>query len=218
LSWLDLGSRLDDLGHVDAWAILLVVGLLAFLENAALVGLVVPGEAAVLVGGALAQRGAVDVVPLWVVVFIGAVAGDSVGYTIGKRLMPWLATTRAVRFVGAERLQAATHYMHRRGPKAVFFGRFVALVRTLVPLLAGASRMSYRRFLTWNAAGAFIWSLAHVAAGYAAGASWRRLESTLSGVGLIVALVVGVVVVKQLRGDRLSRRTCLHCATEDVAA
>ena len=101
--------------------------------------------------------------------------------------------------------------MHRRGPRAVFFGRFVAIVRTVVPLIAGASRMRYRTFLAWNAAGALIWSLAHVAAGYAAGASWKRLESTLSTVGLVVALLVGFVIVRQVRGDRASRRICPEC-------
>ena len=90
--------------------ILLVVGELALLDNAALFGLVVPGEAAVLVGGALAQRGAVDVVALWLAVFVGAVVGDSLGYTIGKHLMPRVAaSSRRIRFLGVGRIQTATH-------------------------------------------------------------------------------------------------------------
>jgi membrane-associated protein len=217
MSWLDLGARIDDLEQVDPWVILLVVGGLALLENAALVGLFVPGEAAVLVGGALAQRGAVGVIPLWCAVFVGAVAGDSVGYTVGKRLMPRLAASRAMSVLGADRVEAATHYMHRRGPRAVFFGRFVAIVRTVIPLLAGASRMPYRTFLAWNAAGASIWALAHVGAGYAAGASWQRLESTLSTVGLAVAAIVAVLVVRQVRRDRDSRTTCHDCAADRAA-
>ena len=87
--------------------------------------------------------------------------------------------------------------MHRRGPRGVFFGRVVAIVRTVVPLIGGASRMRCRTLLAWNAAGALIWSLAHVAAGYGDGPSWKRLESTLSTVALVGALLVGFVIVGQ---------------------
>ena len=215
MTWLDVSNWLDNLARQDVWTILGIVGGLAFLENSAFVGLIVPGEAVVLVGGALAQRGAVGVVPLSLVVFAGAVAGDSVGYTVGRRLMPRLVGSRAMGRLGAARLRTATHYMHRRGSRAVFFGRFVALVRTIVPLLAGASRMSYRRFLFWNAAGALVWTLAHVSAGYAAGASWNQLESSISRVGLVGAVVVSAVIVRQVRRDRASNRGCPECALDE---
>jgi len=218
VTWLDISNWLDELTHQDAWVILGIVGGLALLENSAFVGLIVPGEAVVLVGGALAQRGAVGVVPLSLVVFVGAVAGDSVGYTVGRRPMPRLVGLRSMRRLGAARVRTATHYMHRRGSRAVFFRRFVALVRTIVPLLAGASRMPYRTFLFWNAAGALVWTLAHVSAGYAAGASWKQLESSISRVGLVGAVVVSAVIVRQVRRDRVSQRACPECALDEPMA
>jgi membrane protein DedA with SNARE-associated domain len=216
VNWLDVSNWLDELTHQDAWVILGIVGGLALLENSAFIGLIVPGEAVVLVGGALAQRGAVGVVPLSIVVFVGAVAGDSVGYTVGRRLMPRLVGSRAMR-LGA-RVRTATHYMHQRGSRAVFFGRFVALVRTIVPVLAGASRMPYRTFLFWNAAGALVWTLVHVSAGYAAGASWKHLESNISRGGLVVAVVVSAVVIRQVRRDRAAQRACPACALDEPMA
>jgi membrane-associated protein len=143
MSWFDIGAWLDGLGHLDPAVIYLVIGGLALLESAALVGLFVPGETAVLLGGVLAHEGSVNVVAMIAVVAIGAVIGDSISYEIGRRAGPWLAGSRLGRLLGEERLDAGRRYLQRRGAKAVFLGRFVAVVRTGVPLLAGVSRMRY---------------------------------------------------------------------------
>ena len=197
MSLVDVSSWFDELEKGDPTVILLVIGSLAMLENAAFVGVLVPGEASVLLGGALAAAGAVDVVPLMVVVAVAATVGDSIGYTLGRRLGPRLDGSRVERLIGRDRLAATRSYMQRRGARAVFFGRFVAVVRTAVPFLAGVSRMPYRTFLAWNAVGAVIWSVVHVGVGAAVGASLGQAESTISAMSVVLVVVVAAVFVHQ---------------------
>ncbi|MFI6659980.1 DedA family protein [Streptomyces sp. NPDC050523] len=177
-----------------------VVGLV-FAEDALFFGFVLPGETAVIVGGALARRGTVDLVWLTVAVVLAAIAGDGVGYEIGRHLGPPLLRTRPLRR-RAERVDKARDLLRRRGPAAVFVGRFVALLRSLVPALAGASSMTYRRFLLYNALGGLIWGVGNVAVGYAAGAAFQRVEGV---VGKTVALVSAALVVVGLIVWRVRR-------------
>ncbi|MGY6019702.1 DedA family protein [Streptomyces spinosirectus] len=177
-----------------------VVGLV-FAEDALFFGFVLPGETAVIVGGVLARRGTVDLVWLTVAVVLAAIAGDSVGYEIGRHLGPPLLRTRPLRR-RAERVDKARDLLRRRGPAAVFVGRFLALLRSLVPALAGASSMAYRRFLLYNALGGLIWGVGNIAVGYAAGAAFQRVEGV---VGRTVALVSAALVVVGLIVWRVRR-------------
>jgi membrane protein DedA with SNARE-associated domain len=107
-----------------------------------------PGETAVIIGGVLAaRRGTVDLAWLTLAVVVAAVAGDSIGYEIGRRLGPPPLGSRSLLRRRAERVDRGRALLRRRGPAAVFVGRFVGLFRSLVPVLAGAARMPYRRFL-----------------------------------------------------------------------
>jgi len=199
---LDLSGWLDGLGGLHPAVILLVIGVLALLESAAFVGLFVPGETAVLLGGALAQQGHVNVAAMVVVVAVGAAIGDSVSYEIGRHSGSWLAGSKLGRLLGEQRLEAAADYLRRRGAKAVFFGRFIAIVRTGVPLLAGVARMRYREFFFWNVAGAALWALTHVTIGYVAGASLHRFESVVNAVGTAALVLVVVAAFVAWRRGR----------------
>jgi membrane protein DedA with SNARE-associated domain len=221
VSLVDVSSWFDELEKGDPTVILLVIGSLALLENAAFVGVLVPGEASVLLGGALAATGAVDIVALGAVVAVAATVGDSIGYSLGRTLGPRLDGSRVERLIGRHRLAAARTYMHDRGARAVFFGRFVAVVRTAVPFLAGAGRMPYRSFLAWNAIGALIWSVVHVGVGAAVGASLERAESTMSAMSVVLVVVVAAVIVRQ-RHRRIPARAPRFATTardrDDVEA
>ncbi|MFG2791045.1 DedA family protein [Streptomyces sp. NPDC048419] len=178
-----------------------VIVALVFTEDALFFGFVLPGETAVIVGGVLARRGTVDLLWLTVAVVLAAIAGDSVGYEIGRHLGPPLLRTRPLRR-RAKRVDKARDLLRRRGPAAVFVGRFLAFLRSLVPALAGASSMAYRRFLLYNALGGLVWGLGNVAAGYAAGAAFQRVEGV---VGNTVALISAVLVVVGLIVWRVRR-------------
>ncbi|MDQ1402389.1 MAG: rane-associated protein [Actinomycetota bacterium] len=185
-------------GLASGWAYA-IVGLMAALEAAAFVGLVIPGETALLVGGFLAYRGSVSLPAMMVVAALGAVIGDSVGYEIGRRFGPTLKASRLGQRIGDERWLRAEAYLERKGGRAIFMGRFIGVLRALVPSMAGVSRMPYRRFLAWNAAGGLIWGPLFVVVGYLAGPSYLRLEKIVGRASLLVLVVVLIAVVVSWR-------------------
>ncbi|GAA2144272.1 hypothetical protein GCM10009760_31620 [Kitasatospora kazusensis] len=193
-----------------------VVAGLVFLEDGFFVGVVLPGESAVVVGGVIARQGAVSVYWLCALVVVAAVAGDFVGYEIGRRSGPRITGSRLLRG-RAERVAAARELMRRRGAGAVFFGRFIAFVRTMVPGLAGLSRMPYGRFVRYNALGALFWGVGFTMLGYYAGDAYTRVEQLLGRfVALGFALVLLAVAVGwQVRRRRARRREAAPPAGDD---
>ena len=187
----DLLDRLAELA--SPWGYV-IVGVLALLEAAAMIGLVVPGEAALLVGGFLASQGKADLPLMMAVGAVGAIVGDSIGYEIGKHLGPSLRRSRLGRWVGDERWHRAEEYLSRHGGRAVFFGRFVGVLRAMVPTLAGLSGMPYRTFLPWNALGGLVWAPGFVFLGYVAGGSYHKV-ATWAGRASTVLLILVVLVV-----------------------
>lgn len=171
----------------------LVVAGLAALETPAFVGLFVPGELALLAGGYIAHQDNARLGVMMAAAAVGAVAGDSIGYEVGRRFGGGLQRSRLGRKVGAERWAKAESYLEAKGGRAILIGRFIGVLRALVPAVAGAARMPYRRFLVWNALGAVIWAPGMVAAGYLAGSSYQRVERYLGRAGLILAIAVGVL-------------------------
>lgn len=186
------------------WAYL-AVGLLAAGESSIGVGLVVPGETGMIVGGFIVSQGNADFGLMWLVAVTGAVVGDSVGYEIGRFLGPRIRRTRVGRFIGEERWQKAQDYLSQRGGKAVFLGRFVAVVRSIVPAVAGISHMPYPRFLVWNAAGALLWATIYVSLGYAAGRSYEQVADAVEGAGYVL-LALLVLIAAVVLGARWAAR------------
>jgi membrane-associated protein len=201
---LDQLQRLGE--HVGAW-LYLIAGGLAFAEAAVLVGMVFPGEVALLVAGFGAHQGWVT---LWVmvVVAIGAAAlGDSVGYEVGRKLGPVLERSAIGRRIGAERWARAEAFLHRHGGKAVLLGRFTAVLRALTPGVAGAARLPYLRvFLPWNVAGAVVWGGGCVLLGYGFSASLDVVGRYLAwGPVVLIAVALAVfLVVHTVRRRRAS--------------
>ncbi|NUQ96912.1 MAG: DedA family protein [Streptomyces sp.] len=199
-------ALVDWLADLSGPVVYLVVTALVFAEDALFFGFVLPGETAVIVGGVLARRGNVELVWLTLAVVLAAIAGDSVGYEIGRRAGPPLLSRGPLRR-RAERVEKARELIRRRGPAAVFVGRFVALFRSLVPALAGASNMPYRRFLLYNALGGLVWGVGNAVLGYAAGAAYERAETL---VGRTVALAFAALVVVALVVWRIRRHRRSH--------
>jgi membrane protein DedA with SNARE-associated domain len=186
-----MSSITDWLESSSGAAVYAVVGALVFCEDALFFGFVLPGETAVVLGGVVASMGRISVYWLCVVVVLSAVAGDSVGYEVGRRFGPRILDARALSS-HRERIGHAQDLIRRRGPAAVFLGRFIAFFRALMPALAGISRMPYRVFLAFNAAGGLVWGVGFSLLGYYAGDAYKRVEHTA---GTVVAVVVAVIVV-----------------------
>jgi membrane protein DedA with SNARE-associated domain len=210
--------------HFNGTVAYLVVGFLAFAEAALMVGFFIPGETAVVIGGVLAGLGRVNLGVMIVVVVVCAVAGDSVGFEVGKRAGPWLLQRRPPLFWRDERpilrdttaVKYTLGLLERYGGPAVFLGRFIAFARAVIPGLAGMSGLRYRTFLFWNVLGAIAWGVGYTVLGYVVGIS---IEHVLSQVGLwalalLAVLVAGVVLFRVRRRRR--ERTRIRSELSDI--
>jgi len=185
----------DQILNAPAWAVLGIVGLLVFAEDALFVGFVLPGETAAILGGVAASRGHVSLVAVLSVVVVAAIVGDSVGYEIGRKVGARVLLLR-IFDRHRDRLEDAQDLLVRRGGAAVFLGRWAAFCRAVMPALAGTAKMHYPKFLVYNAAGGIAWGVAIVLAGYLAGESYATVEQTVGrGVAVAVAVIALVAVV-----------------------
>jgi membrane protein DedA with SNARE-associated domain len=190
-----LTDVLTGLADLPQPAVVAVTGALTLAECTLGVGLIAPGETSLLIASTT-----VTTVPrflvMWLVVSVCAVAGDSIGYLLGRRYGERLRDSRIVRKIGQQHWDRAGDLLRRRGGVAVFSARFLPVVRTLVPASAGASHLEYRRFLPASIAGAVCWSALHIGIGSAAGASAKYIESVLGGVSWVLfgALAVAGVI------------------------
>ena len=205
-----MSSITGDLVRLSGPVAYLVVAALVFGETAVFLGFVIPGETAVVLGGVLASRGRVSLLILILVVVVAAVvvaavAGPLVGYEIGRHLGGRLVAARALRRVagGVERAQ---DMLRTRGGTAVLIGRFVAVLRALMPALAGTARMSYRTFLLYNVVSGIVWGIGYCLLGYAAGSAYAVIERRV-GTGVAIALAVVVVAGMAIWAVRRHRRS-----------
>lgn len=191
--------------HVGGW-LYLVAGGLAFAEAAILIGMVLPGETALLVAGYFCHEGVLDVRIMLPLAIVAAISGDSVGYAFGKKFGPPLRASKLGNWVGEQRWTRVDDFLNRHGGKAVLIGRLTALLRALVPSMSGMARMRYRTFLVWNAAGGVLWAGACVWLGYAFAASLHKIERYATWAPIpVVVLVVGGWVVMDVRRKRRER-------------
>lgn len=198
---------IEHLLATPAWLALLVVFALPALESSAFLGFIFPGEMAVLLGGVVASQGRVPLAAVMVAGIGGAVAGDAVGYLVGRRWGRLILNSTLGRFINAEHLDRAEHALARRGGGAVFLGRFTVALRVMIPGLAGMARMPYRRFAIANMTGGALWGAAMVFAGYLAGNSWHAVAHYISlvGIGVTLGLIAVLLIARAIR--RRSART-----------
>jgi membrane protein DedA with SNARE-associated domain/membrane-associated phospholipid phosphatase len=163
----DLQRLLRDVSSaLGAWTYLLV-GAFAFLETGAFVGLVVPGETVMLLGGAVAGQGQIDLYLLLAIAWFSAWAGDTTSFFIGRRLGREFVLRHGPRVgISHERFAQVEDYFARHGGKTILIGRFISLVRALAPFVAGSSGMRYRAFVPYSILGTGVWSAAHILIGY----------------------------------------------------
>jgi membrane-associated protein len=198
-AWLEHASTwlVDHHWGPYLFALLLLV---AFAECALFLGFVVPGETALVLGGALSATGVFPVVAFLPSAVLAVVAGGDVGYRIGSRYGVQIQGSRLGRRLGEHRWESAQTFFDKHGGKAVFFGRSVALLRALIPALAGMSRLGYRSFAVWNIVGGVLWGSAVVILGYVFAHSLTSLENGLKyWTYAIVALVLLGLVTLHLR-------------------
>lgn len=159
-SWLDPENLIRTFGTLGILAIV-------FIESGLLVGFFLPGDSLLFTAGLLSASGVLP--PIWVLLVtipLAAIAGDQVGYAIGRKFGTPLFDRPDSRFFKREYVDRSAAFFERHGPKTVVLARFVPIVRTFVPVMAGTSRMQYRVFVTYNVIGGVLWGVGVTALGY----------------------------------------------------
>lgn len=205
LGHLDLQNLLEELSDtLGAWTYLLVA-VFAFAETGAFVGLVVPGETVMLLGGAVAGQGAIDIYLLIAIAWFSAWLGDTTSFFLGRRLGREFVIKHGPRVgISHERFEKVEDYFGRHGGKTIFIGRWISLVRAFAPFIAGSSGMGYRSFVPYSILGTGLWASLHILIGYffsrsieTAGHYAARGAFLLA---TLIAIVAGTVfVVRRLR-------------------
>jgi membrane protein DedA with SNARE-associated domain/membrane-associated phospholipid phosphatase len=188
---------------LGAWTYLLV-GVMAYLETGAFVGLVAPGETVVIAGGVIAGQGEIELVPLIGLVWTCAILGDTTSFYIGHRLGREFLEKHGPRLkITHERLEQVDGYFERHGGKTILIGRFIGLVRAIAPFIAGSSHMAYRNFIPYSIVGTGLWATTFCVLGYI---FWRSFDQVahvagqaIFGFGLTVAVVAGIVLAYRRR-------------------
>lgn len=213
-----LTGILDTVRNVDPTLRILLAGLGMFFETSILIGLLVPGDTIVLVAStAIANIG--EYIATLIVVVVGALCGESLGFVLGRFFGPRIRHSALGRRLGERNWQRAQRYLDKRGGIAIFISRFLPVLHALVPLTVGMSTMQYRRFIAWTVPACVVWAGAYVSVGWLAAGSYRSLASQLHYAGFIFAgiLVVFVVVVFLIR-RALERREARHMDHPDDEA
>jgi membrane protein DedA with SNARE-associated domain len=212
LSWL-----LDAVQSVDPIARTLVAAGAMLLETSLFVGLIVPGDTVAIVAGS-AVGSPLEGVSLAVAIILASLAGESIGYGLGRWAGPAIRRSWIGRRIGEETWVRAERYIRRRGGPAIFLSRFLPVLHSVVPVAVGMSGFTYRRFLAWTAPACALWASLYVTVSALAAGTYRSLSQELhiAGylfVGVIALFLVGVVVAK----GALHRRERRHLEADDEA-
>jgi membrane-associated protein len=203
LSWIvDL---IRDPGALVTWGGYPGLALIVFLETGALV-FFLPGDSLLVMAGLYAAKGDLNVVALNLLLIPCAILGDATSYYIGKKSGTHLFNRPRSRFFRPEHLRAAHDFYERHGGKAIVLARFMPLVRTFVPVVAGMAGMSYGKFATYNVVGGAAWVLSMTLVGYVLGSQFPLLVQHIEKVILVVILLsIMPGVVEWLKARRRAR-------------
>ena len=205
-----LTAILDVVQSVDPVLRTLLAGFGILLETSILVGLVVPGDTIAIVAATGVENPA-QFVFLVISVIVGALAGESIGFALGRHFGPRIRASRLGRRIGEHNWQRAENYLGRRGGLAIFVSRFLPVLHSLIPLTVGMSGMRYRRFMAWTVPACIVWALAYVSVGALAAGSYRQMADQLHYAGYIfVAIIVGFALLLLAAKKLLSKLEARH--------
>ena len=189
-----------------------LVGVMAFLETGAFVGLIAPGEFTVIIGGVVAGQGEIDIVPLIGLAWVCCILGDTASFFIGRKLGRNFLVKHGPKVrIDEATLEKVESYFDRHGGKTVLIGRFIGLVRAIAPFIAGSSGMRYRQFLPFSVLGTGLWATTFSLLGFFFYRSFEQVANIAGRVtlvfGTLVAIIVGTVYAyRRLRDEEERRR------------
>jgi membrane-associated protein len=173
------------------WGGYVALTAIVFTETGLLIGFFLPGDSLLITAGLVAAAGGLDIWLLNGLLSVAAIVGDSVGYAIGYRAGPHIFTREDSRWFNKKHLVRTREFYERHGGKTIILARFIPIIRTFAPVVAGVGRMDYRRFLAFNVLGGIGWVCGLTWAGY-------LLGQTIPDIGRYIHVVIGVVIVLSL--------------------
>ncbi|MCI1944004.1 DedA family protein [Clostridium luticellarii] len=181
-----------------------IIFLIIFCETGLVITPFLPGDSIIFATGALASEGMLEVFTLYIVFFLAAVLGDTANYFIGKKIGTGILEKENIRFVNKEHLDKAHRFYEKHGSMAIVLGRFIPIIRTFVPFIAGIGEMSYSKFITYNVLGGFLWVSLFLWGGYFFGSLpfIKRNFSYVVIAIIIISLIPAVVTfVRERKKD-----------------
>lgn len=183
---------------------------IVFAETGLLVGFFLPGDSLLFTAGILAAQGYLDISLLLIVLTGAAIIGDSTGYAIGKKFGPKVFSRENSLLFSKKHLQRAQDFFERHGPKTIIIARFVPIIRTFVPTLAGVGNMSYGKFLTYNIVGGLLWVLSVTLLGYYLGLIVPNVEKYIIPAIIVIILISISPYIKEFLTNREMRVQAMH--------
>lgn len=177
-----------DVEHIIQSGGLLVIGLIVFAESGLLIGFFLPGDTLLFAAGFFAAQGKLNLFSLLAVLIVAAIVGDNVGYTIGKHSGKRLFKKKDGLFFRHEYIERAEQFYEKHGGKTIILARFVPIVRTFAPMVAGMGNMNRRRFMLFNIVGAFLWSVSITLLGYWLGSKIPNIDKYILPVILLATI------------------------------
>ena len=209
MDWLDPAALLDQFGDYALWGAAAIV----FAECGLLVGFFLPGDSLLFTAGLLASQGKLNLAVVLVGCFLAAVIGDQVGYAFGKKAGPSIFQRPNSRLFKQQHVERANEFFEEHGAKTIVMARFVPVVRTFAPILAGVGTMRYRTFLTYNLIGGFLWAVGVTLLGYFLGDAIGA-----DNVDKYLLPIIGVIIIVSLIPPFLEYRKHKRRAVTDAEA
>ena len=193
------------LDHLIRWGGYVILVAIVFTETGLLIGFFLPGDSLLITAGLVAATGALNIWWLTVLLSVAAIVGDSVGYAIGRRLGPRLFTKPKSMLFNPAHIERTRVFYARHGAKTIVIARFVPIIRTFAPVVAGVGEMHYRKFVFYNVAGGIGWVVSMTWAGYLLGQAIPNINDHIHIVVAIVIVLSVIPIVVELVRERRRR-------------
>lgn len=195
---IDLEALVKSAGYIGIAAIV-------FTESGLLIGILLPGDSLLFTAGFLASQGYLDITILVTLSFVAAVFGDNVGYWLGRRFGPSVFTRHDSLLLDPKHIARAEAYYATHGPMTIVLARFVPVIRTIAPVLAGVGSMRWRTFMSYNLLGALIWGAGVPAAGYFLGSTIPGIDRYIVPIVMLILLTSVAPGIHHVIRDPVSR-------------
>ncbi|MGH7491016.1 MAG: DedA family protein [bacterium] len=201
----ELFHRVYDVEALIKWGGLAMICAIVFAETGLMIGFFLPGDSLLVTAGVFAAAGFLDVTLLLTLVSLCAVVGDQLGYYIGQKTGQALFTREDSLLFKRSHVLKAQGFYEKYGAKTIVIARFVPIVRTFAPVIAGVGKMNYRRFVTYNVCGGILWVFSMVLTGYLLGSAVPNINEHIHVViGVVIILSILPAIIEVMRNRRKS--------------